>query len=109
MKSGNRLVYQGTLLFFLSLLTGLLLVASPSFVANPRGVLAGHLEAAMNGMFVMVVGLFFHRIRLSVRFQLPLVERRESRSRSGGGSSGSGRNLAVRQGFELDEGRFLTG
>ena len=65
MKSDNRLLYQGTLLFFLSLLTGLLLVASPSFVANPRGVLAGHLEAAMNGMFVRVVGLFFHRIRLS--------------------------------------------
>lgn len=65
MNADDRLVFWGVLLFFLSLLTGLLLVASPSFVANPRGVLAGHLEAAMNGMFVMIVGLFFHRVRLS--------------------------------------------
>jgi len=65
MKTDNRLIFQGTLLFFLSLLTGLLLVAGPAFVANPRGVLAGHLEAAMNGMFIMVVGLFFSQLRLS--------------------------------------------
>lgn len=65
MNPDDRLVFWGVLLFFLSLLTGLLLVASPPFVANPRGVLAGHLEAAMNGMFVMIVGLFFHRVRLS--------------------------------------------
>lgn len=65
MFSRDRLVASGLLLFFLSLLTGLLLAAGPSFVANPRGVLAGHLEAAMNGMFLMVVGLFFSRLRLS--------------------------------------------
>jgi hypothetical protein len=59
MNADDRLVFWGVLLFFLSLLTGVLLVASPPFVANPRGVLAGHLEAAMNGMFVMIVGLFF--------------------------------------------------
>lgn len=65
MNADNRLVFWGVFLFFLSLLTGLLLVASPSFVANPRGVLAGHVEAAMNGMFVTIVGLFFHRVTLS--------------------------------------------
>jgi hydroxylaminobenzene mutase len=65
MKADDRLVFWGVLLFFLSLLTGLLLVASPSFVANPRGVLAGHLEGAMNGMFVTIVGLIFHRVTLS--------------------------------------------
>jgi (hydroxyamino)benzene mutase len=65
MKADNRLVFWGLLLFFLSLLTGLLLVASPTFVANPRGVLAGHLEAAMNGMFIILVGLFFNRLQLS--------------------------------------------
>jgi (hydroxyamino)benzene mutase len=67
MKTDDRLVFWGVFLFFLSLLTGLLLVASPSFVANQRGVLAGHLEAAMNGMFLAIVGLFFHRVTLSVR------------------------------------------
>lgn len=67
MTTDNRLVFWGVLLFLGSLLTGLLLVAGPAFVVNPRGVLAGHLEAAMNGMFLMLVGLFFHRLRLSER------------------------------------------
>lgn len=67
MNPDNRLVFWGLLLFLGSLLTGLLLVAAPAFVVNPRGVLAGHLEAAMNGMFLMLVGLFFHRLRLSSR------------------------------------------
>lgn len=65
MNPDNRLVFWGLLLFLGSLVTGLLLVAGPGFVANPRGVLAGHLEAAMNGMFVIIVGLFFHRLQLS--------------------------------------------
>lgn len=65
MNADDRLIFWGVLLFFLSLLTGLLLVASPAFVANPRGVLAGHLEGAMNGMFVTIVGLFFPRLSLS--------------------------------------------
>ena len=67
MNADDRLLFWGVFLFFLSLLTGLLLVASPSFVANPRGVLAGHLEAAMNGMFITIVGLFFSRVTLSAR------------------------------------------
>lgn len=65
MNAKHRLISGGLVLFFLSLLTGLLLVAGPSFVANPRGVLAGHLEAAMNGMFIIIVGLFFASVRLS--------------------------------------------
>ncbi len=65
MPMNMRLVFQGMLLFLLSLLTGLLLVAAPPFVANPRGLLAGHLEAAMNGMFVVLVGLFFDRLPLT--------------------------------------------
>ncbi|MEQ1727475.1 MAG: hydrogenase [Vicinamibacterales bacterium] len=67
MNPDNRLVFWGLVLFLGSLLTGLLLAAGPAFVANPRGVLAGHLEAAMNGMFLILVGLFFQRLRLSDR------------------------------------------
>jgi len=67
MNPDNRLVFWGLLLFLGSLLTGLLLVAGPAFVANPRGVLAGHVEAAMNGMFLLIVGLFFQRLRWSER------------------------------------------
>jgi hydroxylaminobenzene mutase len=65
MKTDDRLVFQGLLLFLFALLTGLLLVAGPSFVVNPRGVLAGHLEGAMNGMFLILVGLFVNRIQWS--------------------------------------------
>ena len=60
----DRLLFSGALLFVLSLLTGLLLAAAPAFVANPRGLLAGHLEAAMNGMGLMLVALFFPRVQL---------------------------------------------
>lgn len=66
MQMNTRLVFLGMLLFLLSMVTGLLLVAAPPFVANPRGLLAGHLEAAMNGMFVIIVGLFFDRLPLSI-------------------------------------------
>jgi (hydroxyamino)benzene mutase len=61
----DRLVAAGVALFLLSLLTGFLLAAGPAFIVNPRGVLAGHIEGAMNGMFVILVGLFAPRVRLS--------------------------------------------
>ena len=63
-RADDRLLFSGVLLFVLSLLTGLLLAAAPAFVANPRGLLAGHLEAAMNGMSLMLVALFLPRVRL---------------------------------------------
>lgn len=65
MNPDRRFIFWGLVLFLGSLLTGLLLAAAPAFVVNPRGVLAGHLEAAMNGMFLLIVGLFFPRLRLS--------------------------------------------
>ena len=64
MDTRDRLTVAGVALFFLSLLTGFLLAAGPSFIVNPRGVLAGHIEGAMNGMFVILVGLVAHRVRL---------------------------------------------
>ena len=63
-RTDDRLLFLGALLFFLSLVTGLLLAAAPAFVANPRGLLAGHLEAAMNGLFLMLVALFLPRLQL---------------------------------------------
>ncbi|MGE3955841.1 MAG: hydrogenase [Vicinamibacterales bacterium] len=65
MRADDRLLFWGMVLFLLSLLTGLVLAAGPAVVANPRGVLAGHLEGAMNGMFLLLVGLFIDRLRLS--------------------------------------------
>lgn len=64
MDSRDRLIVAGVALFFLSLVTGFLLAAAPPFIVNPRGVLAGHVEAAMNGMFLILVGLFAQRVNL---------------------------------------------
>jgi hydroxylaminobenzene mutase len=63
----KRLTWWGTLLFMLGLLTGLMLAIMPGVANNPRGVLSGHLEGLMNGMFLIIVGLMADRLRLSTR------------------------------------------
>jgi len=63
----KRLTWWGTLLFLLALLTGLMLAIAPGVANNPRGVLAGHIEGVLNGMFLIIVGLMADRIRLSPR------------------------------------------
>ena len=57
------LLRHGLLLFFLGLLTGFAVPA----LANPRAALAGHVEALMNGMFLVLVGLAWNRLNLSMR------------------------------------------
>ena len=51
----------GILLFVLGLLTGLF---SP-MLANPRMGLSSHLEGLMNGMFLLILGLLWKRLRLA--------------------------------------------
>jgi (hydroxyamino)benzene mutase len=63
----KRLIWWGTLLFLLGMLTGLLLAMAPGVADNPRGVLAGHEEAVLQGMFLIIVGLMADRVRLSTR------------------------------------------
>lgn len=48
--------------FFLGLLTGFVIPV----MRNPRMGLASHLEAVMNGMFLILLGLLWHKLRLSV-------------------------------------------
>ena len=57
----RRLLQLGIALFLLGLLTGLAVPA----LANPRMALASHVEAVMNGMFLVVLGLVWPRLRLS--------------------------------------------
>jgi hydroxylaminobenzene mutase len=59
--TGRRLVRYGVLLFFLGLLTGLLVQE----LANPRMGLSSHLEGVMNGIFLVVLGFIWPRLRLS--------------------------------------------
>jgi (hydroxyamino)benzene mutase len=63
----KRLIWWGTLLFLLGLLTGLMLAIMPGVADNPRGVMAGHVEGVLNGMFLIIVGLMADRVRLSKR------------------------------------------
>lgn len=57
---GRRLIWCGFLLFLLGLLTGLVI---PS-LTNPRMGLSSHMEGVMNGMFLVLLGLAWDRIRL---------------------------------------------
>jgi hydroxylaminobenzene mutase len=59
-RQAHRLLQLGILLFLLGLLTGF---AMPLF-ENPRMGLASHLEAILNGIFLIVLGLLWERLRL---------------------------------------------
>ena len=61
MDPRRRLLRAGLGLFLLGLVTGFAVPA----MTNPRAGLAAHLEGLLNGMFLMVVGLAWHELRLS--------------------------------------------
>jgi (hydroxyamino)benzene mutase len=58
---GHRLVQLGMLLFLIGLITGF---GIPAF-ANPRMGLSSHLEAIMNGFFLVLLGMVWPRLMLS--------------------------------------------
>jgi (hydroxyamino)benzene mutase len=57
----DKLIFLGVLLFFFGLIIGLLV---PVF-ANPRIGLSSHIEGVLNGMFLIVLGLIWHKVDLS--------------------------------------------
>lgn len=63
MNQGRKLLRLGVLLFLVGLITGFLI---PTF-QNPRMGLSSHLEGTLNGMFLIVVGLVWSSLRLSLR------------------------------------------
>ena len=67
LKSGNyadQLLFLGIVLFLLGLLTGLFI---PLF-KNPRMGLSAHLEAALNGMLLVLLGLIWGKIQLKEKW-----------------------------------------
>jgi hydroxylaminobenzene mutase len=60
-RQGHRLLQVGIFLFLLALLVGL---AVPRFVV-PRLGLSTHLLGIMQGMFLMIIGLVWPKLRLS--------------------------------------------
>ncbi len=63
LTTAHRLLQLGILLFVLGLVTGLAVPA----LGNPRMALASHVEAVMNGTFLVVLGLVWPRLTLSPR------------------------------------------
>jgi len=58
--TGRRLIWHGIFLFLLGLLTGFVVQQ----LTNPRMGLTSHLEGLMNGMFLVLLGLIWSRVRL---------------------------------------------
>ena len=65
---GQRLLRYGFFLFGLGLLTGFMIPA----LHNPRMGLSAHLEGVMNGIFLVVLGLAWHRFVLPARARFAL-------------------------------------
>jgi len=59
-RRSHRLLQLGVLLFLFGLLTGLAIPA----LANPRMGLSSHLEGVLNGIFLVVLGFLWPRLRL---------------------------------------------
>jgi hydroxylaminobenzene mutase len=62
-KKSAQLIFWGMVLFFLGLITGLLLPA----MTNQRMGLSAHLEGILNGLFLMLLGLIWPKIKCPPR------------------------------------------
>ncbi len=60
-KQSDQFIFFGVLLFLLGLFVGLFI----PLMANPRMGLSSHLEGVMNGMFLIILGLIWHKLILS--------------------------------------------
>ncbi len=60
-RTSRLLLGSGVLLFLLGLLTGFIVPT----LASPRLALSSHLEALMNGMFLVLLGLVWPRLQLA--------------------------------------------
>lgn len=63
-NQSNRLIFLGVTLFFIGLIIGLIV---PIF-ENPRMAVSSHIEGILNGIFLIVFGLIWHKINLSDRW-----------------------------------------
>jgi (hydroxyamino)benzene mutase len=63
-KQAGQLIFLGVLLFLLGLIVGLVVPV----LANPRMGLSSHLEGVMNGMLLIIFGLIWNRLKLSVKW-----------------------------------------
>jgi hydroxylaminobenzene mutase len=60
-NQSDNLIFLGVLLFFFGLIVGLFV---PVF-ANPRMGVSSHIEGILNGIFLIVLGLIWHKVDLT--------------------------------------------
>jgi len=60
-QQSDKLLFLGILLFFFGLVVGFFIPV----MANPRMGLSTHLEGVMNGIFLVVLGLIWNRLKLN--------------------------------------------
>jgi hydroxylaminobenzene mutase len=60
-NQSDQLILLGVLLFFFGLIVGLFV---PVF-ANPRMGVSSHMEGILNGIFLIVLGLIWHKVNLA--------------------------------------------
>ncbi len=60
-RQADNLLFSGFFLFLLGLITGLIV---PVF-ATPRLAVSSHIEGVLNGIFLIVLGLVWHKLALS--------------------------------------------
>jgi len=65
LEQGRRLLRWGMTLFLIGLFTGFII----PLMENPRMGLSSHLEALMNSMFLILLGLIWPKLRLGARLR----------------------------------------
>lgn len=63
-QQSDKLLFLGILLFFFGLVVGLFI----PIMANPRMGLSTHLEGVMTGIFLVVLGLIWNRLKLNEKW-----------------------------------------
>ncbi len=63
-NQSNKLIFLGVLLFFIGLIIGMIV---PVF-ANPRLGVSSHIEGVLNGIFLIVLGLIWHKVDISLKW-----------------------------------------
>lgn len=63
-SQSDKLIFLGVFLFLLGLLVGLIV----PILANPRLGLSSHIEGVLNGMFLILLGVIWHKVDLSQRW-----------------------------------------
>jgi hydroxylaminobenzene mutase len=67
----QRMMFHGILVFMIGLITGFFLYSG--VMKNPQIGVITHLEGVLNGMFLVILGLIWHRMSMTEKLQRRFV------------------------------------